>query len=433
MNIFEVEIAKYEKRLNTIKNKPSATMLASNELLYKAHLEHNKEQLRWWQRGKPFISVSSSGGEIIMWAFGDYQPLNLVGIADRLGTGRAEETVDDVMAMGLPDYACDRTILFLPLAMEGQEMPKPRIIITRTGACNVINNTHVTMAELMKVPVYTIDIPFSDPHQEHLDYVTRQLKDCVKYIEENLPGAKYDEDRLVEWLGMMRRWYASLHDIYELRRKVPCPDHPRDVFREPLAPPNYAQPMPIVEYYESYRDELRARAAAHWSAVGEEKLRIIWAITGPYGSSVWDSLVKQGVSVPFWHYGAAKRIFQMPIIGEESEFGKKLTPLEEIARIMLYNSWGGDGDRWSDDTLHICRDFQADGLVLFEQTGCQPVLGLGQMVADRLEREMGKPAWCIEGRMLLGRTDRAEADFMSGLQAFVNRCFENKNKSTRPK
>lgn len=116
----------------------------------------------------------------------------------------------------------------------------------------------------------------------------------------------------------------------------------------------------------------------------------------------------------------------MPMCGDTEEFGRKLTPLEEVARMMLYNSWGGGGDRWIRDTVAACRQFHADGLVQFEQTGCQPVLGMAQFVSKRLEEELGIPTWNVEGRQLLGHSERVDAEFMAGLEAFVNLCFQRK-------
>ncbi|MBI2957812.1 MAG: 2-hydroxyacyl-CoA dehydratase, partial [Chloroflexi bacterium] len=181
-----------------------------------------------------------------------------------------------------------------------------------------------------------------------------------------------------------------------------------------------------VEYYEAYRDELRDRVRRGFVPVGEEKLRLVWGITGPYGSGIWDYLAGRGVSVPWWHFGGAGRRFFKPGYEDDAEFGRKLSPLEEVGRMMLYNSWGGDGERWIRDTVFVCKEFKADGIVQFEQTGCQPIMGVGQIIKERIEKELGIPCWNVEGRMLLGRTERTEAEFMEGLESFVNLCFERK-------
>ncbi len=425
MRFFEEEISKYERRLKRIGDNPSPSMLVSNRLLYEAMLEHNKEQLRWWREGKRFIATEG-GTDLLVRCFGDFRPIALIPIADRMAPDRAEACFDRVRGMGLPDYACDRTILFLPLAIVGDDLPKPAMVIARTGACEVAHNTHRALAKMMGIPVYTIDVPFSDPHEEHLDYNVAQLKELIKYVEGNIPGAQFNGETLIKWLELERRYFNALHDIYELRKLVPCPDHPRDVFREPHSPSGYAVPSVMVDYYEAYRDELKERVKRGFVPVGEEKLRIVWGITGPYGSNVWDYLASRGVSVPFWHYGQALRNFAMPFTGDEMEFGRRLKPLEEVSRFMLYNSWAGDGERWIRDTVHSCKEFKADGFVYFDQTGCQPVLGLAELVKTRLEQELGIPMWYVEGRMLLGRSERTNTEFMAGLESFLNLCFNRK-------
>ncbi len=424
MNVFENEIAKYERRIARIEQNPSPSMIKSNRLFYQAQLDENKELLQAWQQKKTFLAIAAP--RMLLRCFGDYPVLPLVRIADRLSMGHAEASVDKVRGMGLPDWACDRTILFLPLAIMGGDLPKPKLVICRTGACEVINDTHRTLARLLDIPLYSIDVPFEDPHQQHLEYVTRQVEMLIPWVEEQLPGAKFDVSKLKELEEYGRRWMVALHGINELRKKVPCPDHPRDVFREPLYPEEFTNPETLVSYYEHYRDELQERADKGWSPVGEEKLRIVWAISGPYGSNIWDYLAERGVSVPYWHYGQAQRVYNKPVFDDEAEFGRKLTPLEEEARMMLYNSWAGDGERWIKDTIYACKEFKADGLVLFEQTGCMPVYGTGQLVVDRLAKEYDIPAWCIEGRQLLGRSERVESEFMAGLDAFINLCMERK-------
>ncbi|MBI2957428.1 MAG: 2-hydroxyacyl-CoA dehydratase, partial [Chloroflexi bacterium] len=342
MNVFESEIAKYERRVANIGRRPSPNMLKSNSLLYQAQLEGNRELLKAWQDGKSFVATNG-GGTVLMQCFGDFYMLNLVRIADRLGTKQAEAAFDKVRAMGFPEYPCDRTLLFLPLAAMGEELPKPSIIYDRTTGCEVTYHTKIALAHSVGIPLFSVDIPFEDPYQQHLAYVTRQMKELVDWVEATLPGAKYDEAKLVKWQKDLRRWYGALHDIYELRKHVPCPDHPRDVFREPVYPGQFSDPEMLLQYYEMYREELQDRVKAGYTPVGEEKLRIVWSITGPYGSNIWDYLAKRGVSVPYWHYGGADRVFTKPAYGDLTDFGRELTPLEEEARIALYKSWAGCG------------------------------------------------------------------------------------------
>ncbi len=426
MNYFEDEIVKYERRLKRISESPKSDMLASNKLLYQAQLEHNKDQLKWWHDDRPFVAAGNAGTSMLMRCFGDFRPLNLVGIADRIGTKHAEVCFEAIRGMDLPDYACDRTILFLPMAIR-QELPKILAVVSHSGYCQVGHDSYITLAHMIGVPVYAVDIPFRDPYQDHLDYITNQLRGMIDWAQQNLPSAKFDERRLIELQNQDKRWFETLHEIYRLRQTIPCPDHPQDVFRLPIRPHTFfGNPSLLLEYYESYRDELKSRINRGFSPVGDEKLRILWSITGPFGGKVWDYLISRGVSVPYWHFGGGPREYYMPFYGDTFEYGRKLSPLEEEARVMSYNSWGGGGERWIQDTIAACKQFRADGLVLFEQTGCMPVHGINQILAQKLEEELGIIAWRVEGRMLLGQTERTQNEFMAGLESFINRCFDRK-------
>ncbi len=101
MNVFEAEIAKYERRVERIERNPSPTMMASNKLLYQSQLEDNRELLRWWREGKPFFTASGMAMPILTRIFRDFQPRGFVPTADRMGSKDAERAVEKVWIMGL--------------------------------------------------------------------------------------------------------------------------------------------------------------------------------------------------------------------------------------------------------------------------------------------------------------------------------------------
>ena len=76
MNVFEVEIAKYERRIEKIERNPSPTMLASNKLFYQAQLEDNRANLEAWREGKRFLSAGQSRNTMVLQCLGDFQMLN---------------------------------------------------------------------------------------------------------------------------------------------------------------------------------------------------------------------------------------------------------------------------------------------------------------------------------------------------------------------
>lgn len=426
-SIFEEEIAKYERRLDAIERNPRPDMNASNKILYQLMLEENRALDRAWREGKTFLAVVGHQSNV-MRCFGDYPIVTLTRIADRLGLKRAEAAAEKVRAMGWPDYSCDRCILLMPLAYMGEELPKPKLIVAETGGCNVHHDCHEALAAMLDIPFFTVDIPFKDPPKDHLDYVVKQVDELIEFVEANLPGAKFNMNTLIERGKIATRRTKALHEINELRMHIPCPDHPRDVFREPLYVGNFIDPTLLAVYYEAYRDELKEKVARGYTPVGEEKLRLVWSISGPHDSSIWDYLVKRGVSLPYWHQGGSPRAYVLPFTGDQTEFGRRLTPMEEEIRTWTRMSWGGTAERWLNDIIPCCKESHADGLVMFEEQGCQPMIGMCKLTADLVEKELGIPVWRVEGRQLLGHTERENAEFLAGLEAFVNLCFERKGR-----
>ena len=161
---------------------------------------------------------------------------------------------------------------------------------------------------------------------------------------------------------MDQRSLYHLRDTYELRKRVPCPISPQDSFRLMAMPSRYPNPAKVVEYSRSYRDELFERADKGIGGVPEEKLRIAWLATGPYGRSTFDLLTRKGVSLPWFHYGRAPQYFGVvrDDYGDESVYGRKLTPLEELGRFFNANVWAGDSDAWVDPLIKVCQELKID-------------------------------------------------------------------------
>ena len=187
-------------------------------------------------------------------------------------------------------------------------------------------------------------------------------------------------------------------------------------------------PMHKLKMKSDYLKALPAEKGV--GTVSEEKLRVMWAISGPFYSDPFRFLEERGVSVPYWHIGAGSRISgcRYPNYGDESEYGRKLTPLEEEARILNCSAWGGLGDRWIEDTLYICRDLNIDAIIYFQQWGCTVSHNLGKLVADSSEKELGIPTLLVEGRMLVEETfDQRQFEEM--LEDFVDICIKYKYES----
>jgi hypothetical protein len=100
-----------------------------------------------------------------------------------------------------------------------------------------------------------------------------------------------------------------------------------------------------LEYLETWRDEMLEEAEKGISVI-KEKLRLLWIVTGPFYFNPFQVLGRGGVTVPALQIRWMPRLFgiKYAIFGDETEYGRKLSPLEEQANILNSNSWAGLGE-----------------------------------------------------------------------------------------
>lgn len=421
MNFFEAEIAKYERRLHRIGEKPDPTKAESNRLLYELELDLARSHLESWKQGRPFAAGFYLSPMLRAMGF---EFIYLMHAADR--AVNAEDCFRALRAVGFPDDACDRTMVALAMCLR-EELPRMSLIVSTNAACYPEMLSHYTLASYHDAPRFCLDIASTASKQadyDHLTYVTDQLRQLIDFAVDRIPGIEYDEGKMVELQNIDRAAVDCLRDIYELRKLVPCPEAGRDVFRIPRLPSFYAEPVRALDYFRTRRDEVRERAARGVSPSGQEKLRILWAVSGPYYSDPFGFLEQRGVSVPFFLFGIATRLFgvRYGMYGDETEYGRKLTPLEEQARVLNCNAWAGLATRWVEDALFVCRDLKIDAIVNFLQRGCGATLGLAKLLADEAEEKLGIPTLQIEGRQL-DSGDYDERQFLARLSDFVDMCL----------
>ena len=422
MNFYEAEIAKCQKRIKKIEENPDPVKLKSNKILYELERDLNIARLRAWKEGKPFIEGLAPA---LMRAFG-FESMALDICADRstLGTSR----FDTIRALGLPDYACDRTIVGVDMCMK-KELPPPNLLVSHNCACDPIKLAYNTLGRLFNIPVACLDFGL-EANIDTVNYVADQMREIAEFAARKVPGTKYDESKLMELQAMDRMANSYLNEIYQLRKRVPCPIAGKDAFRLPLIPSYTHDPAKAVDYFRIWRDEMQERADKGIGAVKEEKLRVLWAVSGPFHADPFTILERRGVSIPWFQFDVAMRwsAVKYPLYGDDTEYGRKLSPLEEEASRMLNFSWGGLAQRWVEDTLFVCRDLKIDAIINFKQVGCTATVGLAKILEDRAEKELGIPTMHFEGRQLdPSYFDQVQVN--SQLNLFVDSCLRRKGLS----
>ncbi|MBI4304065.1 MAG: 2-hydroxyacyl-CoA dehydratase [Chloroflexi bacterium] len=415
------QIENMQRRLKNIEQNPRPEYLRSNKLRYEIELEHYLRVQDAWKEGKPFAVLE--GIEVLTQPMG-FELQSYIDWGDRVRDPQRYLNIV-VSKFGFPEHACDRTMTSLGLFLSG-EVPAPRLMASRRIPCDPERWSAQAAAKFAGVLFFELS-RLNACDDDNLKCLTEQVEELIEFAEKSVPGVKYSEDKLIEMLEMDHQAYRYIFDTYELRKRVPCPISPQDSFRLGAVPHRYTNPAKVVEYSKMYRDELFERADKGIGGVPEEKLRIAWLATGPYGRSTFDLLTRKGVSLPWFHYGFAPYYFGIirDHYGDDSVYGRKLTPLEEAVRDWNSNVWGGSGDMWVDSLVTACRELKIDAVVDFLQAGCITTKNLKRITAQKLMEELGIPTLDLEGREFF-TTEAATLEMNRKLEEFLDMCIASK-------
>lgn len=420
----EEQIKNLQRRIKNIEQNPRPEFMKSNKLRYEIELDYYVSTMEAWKAGKPFAILE--GVEPLTQPLG-FHPQGYVEWGDRVGDPQRYLNIA-VSRFGFPEHTCDRTMTSLGLFLSG-EVPRPRLMGSRRIPCDPERWSAMAAAKYAGILFFELDRRNSND-EENIKCVAEQVGELIEFAEKSVPGIKYSEDRLMELLEMDQQAINYFQDTYKLREKVPCPISPQDSFRLVTMPSRYPNPAKVVEWSRMYRDELFERAEKGVGGVPNEKLRIAWLATGPYGRSTFDLLSRKGVGLPWFHYGVAPPSFGVvrSNINDDSVYGRKLTPLEKLVSLRHWNAnvWSGSGEMWTSSLVKVCRELKIDAVVDFLQVGCVTTKNLKRVTSQRLREEPGIPTLDLEGREFFA-TESSQIEMNTKLEEFLDMCIANKH------
>ncbi len=417
----EEQIQNLQRRIKNIKQNPRPDYLKSNKLMYELQLEDLLHTLESWKAGKPFAILNMVG--LLTEALG-FEHEGYIEWGDRVRDPQRYYNLA-VSKLGFPEHTCDRTMTALGLMLSG-EVPIPRLMVGSRNACDPERWSAMAAAKFAGTLFFEIGRLQTNDY-ENLHFVAEQAAEMIEFAEKSIPGIKYDEAALLERLEMNQQAANYYHETYALRKRVPCPISSQDCFRIGMGAGGH-NPRKALDYCRIYRDELFERAEKGIGGVPEEKLRIAWLATGPYGRSTFDLLSKKGVSMVWFHYGISPRAYG--VIHDdygENNYGRKLTPLEEMARMSYFNSntWATSAEPWVDSLIKACKELKVDAVVDFLQVGCITTKNLKRITTQRVRDEAGIPTLDLEGREFFS-TEAGAIEMNKKLEDFLDLCIANK-------
>jgi hypothetical protein len=416
---FDKEITNLQRRIKNIEERPDPRYMKSNKLRYELELEQLLDMVEAMKENKPFVELYELG-----------QLCSAMGLR-RAGVGgdrvRDPEHYRDIAInnFGFPNHTCDRTIMALALGISG-ELPIPRVVSVHRTPCDPHRLSYVAEAEFLGTLFFELVKPNADT-EPAIRCFGDQVTELIEFCEKSIPGVKYDEEKLIKVLETDYIAHKLRIETYELLKRIPCPLAPQDVFRIGMqSPGSHVNPKKALEFCQMYHDEQFERAAKGMTGVPDEKLRIAWTASAPFGRQTFDLLTRKGVSMPWFHYGVAPYMYgTVPSLYGDNRYGRKLTPVEEVSRVMFANTWATSAEPWIDSLIKVCRELKIDAVVDYLMPGCITTRSLKRMMSERLLEELGIPTLNLEGREFF-MTENEIITMNKRLEEFLDLCIANK-------
>jgi len=421
-DFFEMEVAKYRRRIQKIKKKFDPNKPRTNLLLYEMWYDHRVKELRAAEAGEPFVYIMESVFDRFLRAFSGFNVFNHVAAADRTAGPAATRYLELARSYGYPSDTCDRVQAALGLAL-ANEAPPPSLMFAPMNICEPSRCVDINLSRHFGCPVVAIESEEVECSYETLRNVARQLEEAIPFVEEKVPGAKFDEKKLKQLQEIDIEALGYFVKFQKYMKSVPALLAGQDVLRmghwELREHPRY------LEYVRELCDELENKAQRGEEAVPGERLRFMWTVSSTFFYDAFSFLAKHGVSVPIFE-ASAFDTHHRPSVGNDSEYGRHLGLLEEEARYFnSADSWAGLTERRVSAVIDACREYNIDGLVHFNLPGCHTLCASARIVAERVEKELGIPSGYVEGYCLDSEKFN-QAQFEADLKAFIDICLVRK-------
>lgn len=398
--------------------KPAVTFL---ELLgeYYTTLVHARET------GKKVVMTTFCFDPIVFYAFGNLAPVTLeVGtvITSLLWRRGSYDFMDFCTEVGFSETGCSSQRGAMGAYLAGVGVPIDMVAINMGGVCDTNANAYAFAAQYLNAPFYGLDYPADITPAEVTDYHHRDYRALITFLEEH-SGSKFDIDRLRELLEEKRRQETLMDEIEELQRLVPNPVP--GVYHLLIYAARYTYSgkkkftQMLEEMVEIVKDNAKNGRSGLTSGVEKCRAFMFYIDNFSFNVGMWDWLDKNNVC----HLGSVlSRTFSdaapysTGVPG--TTFGIDTTNLDTMidtmadinARMPMTRTIRGPYDRphmWLEDSLSLCRQYQADCCVYHGTPGCRNTWSNVKLIMRDLEKQ-GYPTHLVHGDAFDGRVESWE-------------------------
>lgn len=290
-------------------------------------------------------------------------------------------------------------------------------IITPTAPCDNTIASYPFFPYYNNTPLIIGDMPIYHD-QRSINYFAREMESMVIELGKII-DQEPDYEKLRRTLEYHNKALEYQAEINELKKAIPCP------FESVLCPA-LAGSVPILhgDMIELFLKEVleigKKRYRSGKRPYGEEKIRCVW----PYMSVLFDIVLCEwmdrelGMSVLFDMFSNS---FFDPIdlSGDLEGIYKGLA--KQALNYPMTRQSQGMADKMIEDSVFLCKEYQADCAIFTSHIGCKQSVSLIQILREALREEVGIPMLSIDldvgdKRFMSAQTIRKEiANFVKTL------------------
>ncbi len=245
------------------------------------------------------------------------------------------------------------------------------------------------------IPTYVMDLPNSRGPADRALWIS-ELKRFLNKVQE-VTGNTVTPEKLAEATALINRKRAALQRLFELRKARPAPISGLDALLV-VQISFYDDPARFTQKTNELCDELEERVKTGKGVAPANAKRILYAGTP--------------MPIPFWTIPALVEGTGAVMVAEESCTGSRLlaggetaisgdgidSQLSAIADRQLQTNCAcfTPNDARIEDILRMVREYEADGVIHFSLSFCQPYNLEGVRVQKALQ-DVGVPVLLLEG------------------------------------
>ena len=378
---------------------------------------HYKDIMRAVMEARPIAWVTAGAPIEVLYAMG-VQPVHPENAATVTAARRlATEYIEEAEALGYSQDCCSYMKTNIAAVQRG-ELPRPDFLVTTGSVCDTHVQWFWTMSRHWDAPVFVFDIPHlvsGDEYrrERYYEYIIDQCDEYIAFVEKQTDSS-LDEKKFREVLVKSDRLAELWLEIYEYRKKIPCPigfaDMSGNIFPM-VALPGLSRG---VEFYERLLAEVKQRAENGAGVIPNEQYRLLFdGIPMWYNLSVFNMLEELGCVIVYEPYTFAWAVRKNPT-----------KPMESMATALLENFYNYNLARRTREMIQVAQEYRLDGAILHSNLSCRPnSLGMLDLKAE-LQKQLKLPAFVFTCDMNDPRAyseEQARSQFESFVEVMMMR------------